>query len=173
MTDNCQRDPRLRYTPSDLPLYDAKPFPMTPKWAHERYKALPLTTDILRALEPCSLSTRPSSKAACIFDAICLGLQTNSRCIEYCHGNPTSYSDKFFKVPMSIYSGTFAGYPIAFINTEFSFFWNPFTLYLPPTPSPKPLISEFAFDSTNEAPEISRNGPSAASQQIDHCFVPS
>ena len=45
-------------------------------------------------------------------------------------------------------------------------------LCLPLTPLPTPLISEFAFTLTNEAPETSRNGPSAASHQIDHTPPP-
>ena len=91
------------------------------KLADIRYEALPLTKAILRALEYHSLSGGPSSEAVCIFDTICLGLQNGSRCIKYWHSNPTSQSEQFCKVPISAYKGTFAFYPIAFINDNFSF----------------------------------------------------
>ena len=44
---------------------------------------------------------------------------------------------------------------------------------LPPTTSPKPLISELTISSKNDAMEIYRIGPSAASRQTYHPFVPS
>ena len=84
-TDNGQCDPRLRYTPSVLTLYGTKPLLMLrkllshmSKWADVRYEALPLTTDILRALEAYCSSGGSSYETACILDTICLGLQTGS-----------------------------------------------------------------------------------------------
>ena len=84
-TDNGQCDPRLRYTPSVLTLYGTKPLLMLrkllshmSKWADVRYEALPLTTDILRSIDARSSLGGHSSEAACIFNAICLGLQTGS-----------------------------------------------------------------------------------------------
>ena len=127
-TNNGQCDPRLRYNPSGLPLDGAKNFLMLKKllsqmskWEDGKDEALPPTTAIFRALKAWSSSRGTSSKAACIFDAICPGLQTGSRCSEYCRGNPTSQSDKFCKLPMSSYAGTFAGYTISFINAKFYF----------------------------------------------------
>ena len=78
-------------------------------------------TAILIHLESRSLSGVPSSKAACIFDAIYLGLQKGSRCNEYCRVNPTSQSDQFCKVLMSAYTCNFAGYLIALINSDLYF----------------------------------------------------
>ena len=43
------------------------------------------------------------------------------RCSKYYRGNPTSQSDQLCKVLMSSYAYTFAGYPIALINADFSF----------------------------------------------------
>ena len=122
-TNNGQCDTCIRYTPSVLPLDGAKPFLVLQKllsrmskWKDGREDFLLLTTAILVNLEACSSSGGHSSKGGCIFDAICLGLQTGSRCNEYCRGNPTSQSENLCKVPISAYAGTFAGYLIAFIN---------------------------------------------------------
>ena len=84
--------PCLCYTSSGLPLNGARPY--MSKWEYGKYKALLLTIDILRSIEAFSSSGVPSSKAACIFDAICLGLQICYRCSEYYCGNPTSKSNK-------------------------------------------------------------------------------
>ena len=65
-TNNGQCDPRLGYTLSSLPPDDSKPFPILKKllshmskWTDGRDEALPLTTDILRYIEVCSLSGVP------------------------------------------------------------------------------------------------------------------
>ena len=127
-TNNGQREPRLRYTLSGLPLDGAKHFlvfkkllSQMSKWEDGRDEALPITTAIFGALKYWSSLGGTSSEAAYIFDAICMGLQTVSRCSKCCRGNPTSQSEKFCKVPMSAYVGTFVGYPIAFINADFYF----------------------------------------------------
>ena len=126
--DNGQRDPRFRYTPSGLPMDGAKYFPMLQKllthmskWSKGRSEALPLTPAILHCLHSKSKNSHPHSFEACAFDAICLGLQTGSRCSEYCCGTPTEPDDLFCKVPQSHYTGQYAGFPIAFIPDDISF----------------------------------------------------
>ena len=84
------------------------------------------------------------------------------------HHNPTN-SEKFRCLPVQA--------PLRSIPSPSSILTSPFccnltTLCLPPTPLPKLLISEFDFALTKEAPEISRNRPSANSQQTDHRFSP-
>lgn len=126
---NGQQDPRYRYTPAGLPLDGAKKFfPMLgkllshmSKWAAGRDEALPLTAAILNQLHIAADAHGPSSEASCIFDAVCLGLQTGSRCSEYCRGSPTDPTDSFSKVPSSHYAGAYAGFPIAFIPADFTF----------------------------------------------------
>ena len=127
-TDNSLRDPRYRYSPSGLPLDGSKFFPALnklmshmSKWSEGRDEALPLTTPIIQALARQAHSDGVDSEAACIFDAICLGLQTGSRCSEYCRGSPTDPKDIFSKVHASVYAGPFAGYPIAFTPEDFTF----------------------------------------------------
>ena len=64
------------------------------KWSDGREKALPLMKAILRALEARSSSEGPSSKEACIFNAIYLGLQrvldVANTAAEILHQNPTN-----------------------------------------------------------------------------------
>ena len=127
-TDNGQIYPCLHYAPSALSLNGDKHFPtikrflsLMSKGVDGRYEALLPTTYILRALEARSLLGGPYSKAACIFDFICLGLQMIYSCSKYCHENPTSQYKKSAKSQMCTYTGTFAGYNILFINSYFSF----------------------------------------------------
>ena len=91
------------------------------KWAKGKSEALPLTPAILHNLHTHSDSSGPTSAAACIFDAICIGLQTGSRCGEYCRGNPTEPDAPFSRVPLSHYAAEFAGYPLAFVPDDVSF----------------------------------------------------
>ena len=127
-TDNGQHDSCLQYTPYGLPLNGTKYLPIIKKllyhmstWSGGRDKARLPTTAILRYLESRSLWEGPYSKAASIFDTICMDLQMVYRCSKYCRRNPTSQYKKICKVPMSTYTGTFASYPIPLINSEFSF----------------------------------------------------
>ena len=91
------------------------------KWADGRDEALPITAPILHVLHARALKDSPNSAAACVFDAVCLGLQTGSRCSEYCKGNPTDPSDSFCRVPTTHYTGDYAGFPIAFIPSDITF----------------------------------------------------
>ena len=126
--DNGAPDPRYRYSASGHQLEGKKFFPLLDKlichmskWEKGRSEALPLTTEILSALSTAAIDHGPSSLQACIYDAVCLSLQSGSRCSEYCRGNPTNQSDQFCRVPNSHYAGTFAGFPIAFIAEDISF----------------------------------------------------
>ena len=154
-------NPYLQYTPFGLTVDGAKPFSMIKKvfskmfkWLDGREDSPLLTTDILGSLEACSLSGGPSSKVACIFDAIWLDLQTGSFCSEYCRGNHTQQPNKFCRVSMSAYAGTFSGYIIPFVNDNLFLCWNSPTLCPSPMTLPKPLISYFVFALTKEAREI-------------------
>ena len=118
----------MRYSPEGLPLDNGEPFPALKKlfthikkWSEGRDEALPLTTPIIRALLEKANNSHRCSAERCIFDAICLGLQTGSRCSEYCRGNPTNKHDKFSKVPLTHYAGEFAGYPLAFVPSDITF----------------------------------------------------
>ena len=91
------------------------------KWADGRDEALPLTAPIIKTLHTRATTDDPSSPAACVFDAVCLGLQTGSRCSEYCKGSPTNPSDRFCKVPSTHYTGDYAGFPLAFIPSDVTF----------------------------------------------------
>ena len=126
--DNGLRDPRIRYSPEGLPLNNGEVFPALKKlythmkkWADGRDEALPLTSSIIQILHDEAMSSHDHSLEACIFDAVCLGLQTGSRCTEYCKGNPTDKNDEFSKVPLTYYAGEFAGYPIAFVASDITF----------------------------------------------------
>ena len=127
-TENGLQDPRLRYSPEGLPLINGDVFPalkklythMT-KWADDRDEGLPLTSGIIKILHDQAAASHPHSMEACIFDAVCLGLQTGSRCSEYCRGNPTNKTDEFSKVPLTYYTGEFTGYPIAIVESDISF----------------------------------------------------
>ena len=110
-------DPRWRQTFLDVQKIL---FHMS-KWEDGRDKILTLTAAILESLEAGFSSEVPSSEAACIFDAIWLVLQMGYQWSKYCRMNPTLQSEKFCKVPMSAYTGTFTVYPIVFINAELSF----------------------------------------------------
>ena len=127
-TDNGAQDPRFRYTPSGSLADGNKYFPSLhkllnhmKKWAKGKSEALPLTPAILHRLHSHSVSSGKTSAAACIFDAICIGLQTGSRCREYCRGNPTENDAPFSRVPFSHYAAEFAGYPLAFVPDDVSF----------------------------------------------------
>ena len=75
------------------------------------------------------------------------------RCSEYCRGNPTSQSDQSCKVLISAYTGTFAGYPIALINADFSFLLE-YSHFLSPTNALTKstyLIVFFRFDKKGTA----------------------
>ena len=90
----------------------------------------------------------PSYKLAYIFDDICLGLQTGSRCSKYRRGNPTSKSEKFCKLLMSTYAGNFVGYSIDFINSNFYFLYEYYHFVSPANALAKSsyLIVHFHFD---------------------------
>ena len=127
-TDNGMRDPRYRYYPNGHRMDGSKYFPMLEKllshmnkWSKGRSEALPLTIQILSILRDSASTHGPNSSYACTFDAICLGLQTGSRCSEYCKGLPTNKQDDFCKVPSSQFAGQFAGYPLAFAPEDISF----------------------------------------------------
>ena len=91
------------------------------KWAKGRDEALPITISILQCLQKTASKTSSLSLTQCVFDAVCLGIQTGSRCSEYCCRSPTSHHDKFCKVPDTHYSGNFASHPIAFTASDFTF----------------------------------------------------
>ena len=127
-TDNGLRDPRFRYTPDGLLANGSKYFPLLEKllshmskWARGRSEALPITPAIMATLHSQASHQGPNSLTSCVFDALCIGLQTGSRCSEYCKGHPTASSDAFCRVPNSHYAGAFANYPLAFIPEDISF----------------------------------------------------
>lgn len=82
---------------------------------------MPLTFPILASLTATASTAPPNSLAACVTDAVTLGLYTGSRCSEYCRGSPVNPSDLFSRVPSSQFAGAFAGLPIAFTVSDFEF----------------------------------------------------
>ena len=126
--ENGHQDPRYRFAPSGLPLDGANYFPSLKKlmshmkkWCKGRDEALPITSSVLNTLLKMTNSSSSDSLTQCVFDAVCLGIQTGSRCSEYCSGSPTNPSDDFCRVPSTHYSGKYAGYPIAFTTSDFQF----------------------------------------------------
>lgn len=125
---NGAPDPRLQFNPSGISTDSKTFFPNLTKllshlkkWSKGRNEALPLTLPILHILNIQAMQADPFSRQRCIFDAICLGLHTGSRCGEYCRGHPTNPEDIYSRVPSSHFSGPFADMPLAFSVSDFSF----------------------------------------------------
>ena len=91
------------------------------KWQPGKSDALPLTFPILDSLNRTASTALSTSLAACVADAVTLGLYTGSRCSEYCRGSPVNPSDLFSRVPSSHFAGTFAGMPLALTISDFEF----------------------------------------------------
>ena len=61
------------------------------------------------------------SLTSCIFNAICVSIQTCLWCSEYCRSNPINPANIFSRVPSSHYIQEFTGYPLAFMSLDKSF----------------------------------------------------
>ena len=120
-TDATGFDPRYSYSPSGQRMGSSY-FPelqewmqQLKKWSGEKRQCRPLTRPILNALHS---RAGIDSKSACIFDCICLGIFTGSRCSEYCKGQSKG---AFSTVPANGISTEWAGYALALIASDFDF----------------------------------------------------
>ena len=121
-----RKDPRYRYDQFGNKIGD-RYFPALnlfynsmAKWKKKSSKALPLAPQIISCLVQTAALALPFSEACCIHGAVILGCFTGSRCGEYCSGK-CHKGEEFGKVPNTLLTVDYAGWPIAFCSSDIIF----------------------------------------------------